>query len=84
MKKLKKRLLVFLLSMAMCCPLLLNPMTVFADGEGSIDTPIEGFDPNGISAVFQHSCAFENKIEINFDTQGTKTLLLTHAKLEKC
>ena len=26
---------------------------------------------------------FENFVEINFDKQGTKTLLLTHAKLEK-
>ncbi len=66
MKKLKRRLLVFLLSMAMCCVLLLNPMTVFADGEGSIDTPIEGFDPVGLSAVFNHSCSFQNKIEVNY------------------
>ena len=33
--------------------------------------------------VYRDEVTENDKIEINFDTQGTKTLLLTHAKLEK-
>ena len=40
MKKLRKRLLVFLLTMAMCCPLLLEPLSVLADGN---DNHLEGW-----------------------------------------
>jgi len=37
-KKLKKRLLVFLLTMAMCCPLILEPLSVLADGDENAAT----------------------------------------------
>ena len=33
--------------------------------------------------VYRDEVTENDKIEIHFDTQGTKTLLLTHAKLEK-
>ena len=33
--------------------------------------------------VYRDEVTENDKIEINFDKQGTKTLLLTHAKLEK-
>ena len=33
--------------------------------------------------VYRDEVTENDKIEINFDTQGTKTLLLTHAKLER-
>jgi len=36
-----------------------------------------------IVRVYRDEITENDKIEINFDTQGTKTLLLTHAKLEK-
>ena len=33
--------------------------------------------------VYRDEVTENDKIEIHFDTQGTKTLLLTHAKLER-
>ena len=36
-----------------------------------------------VQRVYRDEVTENDKIEINFDTQGTKTLLLTHAKLEK-
>ena len=33
--------------------------------------------------VYRDEVTENDKIEIRFDTQGTKTLLLTHAKLER-
>ncbi|MBO4749321.1 MAG: hypothetical protein J5546_03310 [Lachnospiraceae bacterium] len=70
MKNLKKRLLVFVLSMAMCC-LLFEPLTALADSE--IVTPIEGFDPVGIEATFNHTCSFQNKIELNYKITANLT-----------
>ena len=36
-----------------------------------------------VLCVYRDEVTENDKIEINFDTQGTKTLLLTHAKLER-
>ena len=41
------------------------------------------FGDGTIVRVYRDEVTENDKIEINFDTQGTKTLLLTHAKLEK-
>ena len=42
------------------------------------------FGEGTVVRVYRDEVTENDKIEINFDTQGTKTLLLTHAKLEKC
>ncbi len=36
-----------------------------------------------VTRIYRDEVTENDKIEINFDTQGTKTLLLTHAKLER-
>ena len=41
------------------------------------------FGEGTVIRVYRDEVTENDKIEINFDTQGTKTLLLTHAKLEK-
>ena len=41
------------------------------------------FGVGTVQRVYRDEVTENDKIEINFDTQGTKTLLLTHAKLEK-
>ena len=41
------------------------------------------FGNGTVVRVYRDEVTENDKIEINFDTQGTKTLLLTHAKLEK-
>ena len=41
------------------------------------------FGDGTVVRVYRDDVTENDKIEINFDTQGTKTLLLTHAKLEK-
>ena len=41
------------------------------------------FGDGTVVRVYRDEVTENDKIEINFDTQGTKTLLLTHAKLEK-
>lgn len=41
------------------------------------------FGMGTVVRVYRDEVTENDKIEINFDTQGTKTLLLTHAKLEK-
>jgi hypothetical protein len=41
------------------------------------------FGEGTVVRVYRDEVTENDKIEINFDTQGTKTLLLTHAKLEK-
>ena len=41
------------------------------------------FGDGTIVRVYRDDVTENDKIEINFDKQGTKTLLLTHAKLEK-
>ena len=41
------------------------------------------FGQGTVVRVYRDEVTENDKIEINFDTQGTKTLLLTHAKLEK-
>ncbi len=41
------------------------------------------FGEGTVVSVYRDEVTENDKIEINFDTQGTKTLLLTHAKLEK-
>ena len=40
------------------------------------------FGQGTVVRVYRDEVTENDKIEINFDTQGTKTLLLTHAKLE--
>ena len=42
------------------------------------------FGEGTVVRVYRDEVTENDKIEINFDTPGTKTLLLTHAKLEKC
>jgi hypothetical protein len=42
------------------------------------------FGEGTVVRVYRDEVTENDKIEIRFDTQGTKTLLLTHAKLEKC
>ena len=41
------------------------------------------FGQGTVVRVYRDEVTENDKIEINFDTQGTKTLLLTHAKLER-
>jgi len=41
------------------------------------------FGQGTVVRVYRDEVTENDKIEIHFDTQGTKTLLLTHAKLEK-
>ena len=41
------------------------------------------FGVGTVVRVYRDEVTENDKIEINFDTQGTKTLLLTHAKLER-
>lgn len=41
------------------------------------------FGKGTVNRVYHDEVTENDKIEINFDTQGTKTLLLTHAKLER-
>ena len=41
------------------------------------------FGKGTINRVYRDEVTENDKIEINFDTQGTKTLLLTHAKLDR-
>ena len=41
------------------------------------------FGTGTVKRVYRDEVTENDKIEIDFDTQGTKTLLLTHAKLEK-
>ena len=41
------------------------------------------FGNGTVVRVYRDEVTENDKIEILFDTQGTKTLLLTHAKLEK-
>lgn len=41
------------------------------------------FGDGTVVRVYRDEVTENDKIEINFDTRGTKTLLLTHAKLEK-
>ena len=41
------------------------------------------FGDGTVVRVYRDDVTENDKIEINFDKQGTKTLLLTHAKLEK-
>ena len=41
------------------------------------------FGTGSVVRVYRDEVTENDKIEIHFDTQGTKTLLLTHAKLEK-
>ena len=41
------------------------------------------FGPGTVLRVYRDEVTENDKIEINFDTQGTKTLLLSHAKLER-
>jgi hypothetical protein len=41
------------------------------------------FGKGTVQRVYRDEVTENDKIEIAFDTQGTKTLLLTHAKLEK-
>lgn len=41
------------------------------------------FGDGTVVRVYRDEVTENDKIEINFDTQGTKTLLLTHAKLER-
>ena len=41
------------------------------------------FGQGTVIRVYRDEVTENDKIEINFDTQGTKTLLLTHAKLER-
>ena len=41
------------------------------------------FGTGTVIRVYRDEVTENDKIEINFDTQGTKTLLLTHAKLER-
>ena len=41
------------------------------------------FGNGTVVRVYRDEVTENDKIEINFDTQGVKTLLLTHAKLEK-
>ena len=41
------------------------------------------FGDGTVSRVYRDEVTENDKIEINFDKQGTKTLLLTHAKLER-
>lgn len=41
------------------------------------------FGTGTVTRVYRDEVTENDKIEIRFDTQGTKTLLLTHAKLEK-
>ncbi|MBQ8939345.1 MAG: UvrD-helicase domain-containing protein [Paludibacteraceae bacterium] len=41
------------------------------------------FGEGTVVRVYRDEVTENDKIEINFDTQGTKTLLLTHAKLER-
>ena len=41
------------------------------------------FGQGTVARVYRDELTENDKIEIKFDTQGTKTLLLTHAKLEK-
>lgn len=41
------------------------------------------FGNGTVVCVYRDEVTENDKIEINFDTQGVKTLLLTHAKLEK-
>ena len=40
------------------------------------------FGEGTVTRIYRDEVTENDKIEINFDTQGTKTLLLTHAKLE--
>jgi hypothetical protein len=41
------------------------------------------FGEGTVQRVYHDEVTENDKIEIAFDKQGTKTLLLTHAKLEK-
>ena len=41
------------------------------------------FGQGTVTRVYHDEVTENDKIEITFDTVGTKTLLLTHAKLEK-
>ena len=41
------------------------------------------FGEGTVVRVYRDEVTENDKIEINFDKQGIKTLLLTHAKLEK-
>ena len=41
------------------------------------------FGEGTVTRIYHDEVTENDKIEINFDTQGTKTLLLTHAKLER-
>jgi DNA helicase-2/ATP-dependent DNA helicase PcrA len=41
------------------------------------------FGTGTVQRVYRDEVTENDKIEIKFDTQGVKTLLLTHAKLEK-
>ncbi|MBR1473204.1 MAG: UvrD-helicase domain-containing protein [Paludibacteraceae bacterium] len=41
------------------------------------------FGEGTVTRIYRDEVTENDKIEINFDTQGTKTLLLTHAKLER-
>ena len=41
------------------------------------------FGVGTVKRVYRDEVTENDKIEIAFDTQGTKTLLLTHAKLER-
>ena len=53
---------------------------LFASGERVMHRV---FGEGTVVRVYRDEVTENDKIEINFDTQGTKTLLLTHAKLEK-
>ena len=64
-------------------------------GEGRREAPLSSswkendrvahrvFGNGTVIRVYRDEVTENDKIEINFDTQGVKTLLLTHAKLEK-
>jgi hypothetical protein len=41
------------------------------------------FGTGTVNRIYRDEVTENDKIEIKFDTQGTKTLLLTHAKLVK-
>ena len=72
-----------------------TPVTPSPKGENRSETAISSSWKNGdrvshrvfgqgtVVRVYRDEVTENDKIEINFDTQGTKTLLLTHAKLER-
>ena len=76
-------------------PRFTTPVTPSPSGEGRGEAPLSSawksgdrvshrvFGNGTVVRVYRDEVTENDKIEIAFDTQGTKTLLLTHAKLDR-